>query len=284
MKHSSQSVGFTRWGWWEPKLIFVGLALGSILMLGPLVWMVLSSFKPLAEITLFPPTWIPRNPTWRNYTEVLTRIRFFDYYINSTLITLATVGCTIITSTLAGFAFAKYDLPGGELLFVLVLSMMMLPFHIRLLPMYILMRDLSLVDTFTGIALPSLVSPFGIFLLRQFIMGVPDSLLEAAELDGCSEVGKYLRVVLPLVKPAIAALTIFTFRWSWNDLLWPMVISNSPATRTLPVGMAMFTQEHVTAYHLQMAGATLVILPIVVVFMLMKRQFIEGIALTGMKG
>jgi len=185
---------------------------------------------------------------------------------------------------MAGFALAKYELPGGNVIFFLVLSMMMVPFHVRMIPLYMVIRNMNLIDSLTGIVLPSLVSPFGVFLMRQFILGIPDSLLDAAEIDGCSEVRKYFMIIIPLVKPAIATLTIFQFRWAWNDLLWPMIISNSYKTRTLAVGMSMFTQEHTSAYHLQMAAATLVVLPLVIVFILMQRQFVEGISISGMKG
>lgn len=268
----------------ESRVLFVGLLFGSILMLAPLIWMLLSSFKPLAEIMQFPPTWIPQAPSLANYEEVLVRVHFFRYYLNSIIVALVIVGSVIFTSTLAGYSLAKYNLPGGSVVFVLVLSMLMVPFHIRMIPLYMIMRNLGLIDTLTAIILPSLVSPFGVFLLRQFILTIPDSLVEAAELDGCTEFGKYWRIILPMVKPAIAALTIFQFRWTWNDLLWPMIITNSRMNRTLPVGMAMFTQEHVSAYHLQMAAATLVVLPVIIVFFLMQKQFIEGIALSGMKG
>jgi len=265
------------------SLVLLALAAGAVLMLGPFVWMVLSSFKPVGEITRFPPTLFPEDPTLENYIEVFRRAPMGRYYANSIYISTVTTVSVVFTSTIAGYTFAKHRFPGRDLLFLMILSTMMLPPATRIIPHFMIMNALGWVDTYQGLIAPTMVSAFGIFLARQFSYSIPDEMLDSGRIDGCSEFRLYFSLVLPTIRPAIATLVIFEFMNVWNALLWPVVIVNSPELRPLPLGVAMFSDEFTTFFGLTMAASALVIAPVVIVFLIFQRQFIQGIALTGMK-
>jgi multiple sugar transport system permease protein len=185
---------------------------------------------------------------------------------------------------MAGFAFARYDFPGRTVIFLLILSTMMIPFQVIMIPLFIMMARLHMVNTIWGMIIPAIVTPFGIFMMRQFMLNVPKALLEAARIDGASEPYIFARIMLPLCKPAIAALSIFAFLGSWDNFLWPLIIINSKELWTLPIAMSRFTEQYISQTHLQMAGASIMFIPVLIVFLLMQRNFIEGIAMTGLKG
>jgi multiple sugar transport system permease protein len=264
---------------------FLILLAGAIWMLLPLVWMISASLMPLSEVIKVPPVWFaPAKYSFANYIEVLGRIGFSLFFRNSVFVAVAITAAQLLTSCMAGFAFARYNFPGRTVIFLVILSTMMIPFQVIMIPLFIMMARLHMVNTYSGLIVPAIVSPFGIFMMRQFMLGVPKALLEAARIDGASEPYIFARIMLPLCKPAIATLAIFTFLGSWDNFLWPLIITNSKELWTLPIAMSRFTEQYISQTHLQMAGASVMFIPVLIVFLIMQRNFIEGIALTGLKG
>lgn len=274
------------WARAERILLSLLLALGSVLMVGPFYWALVTSFKSREEILLFPPTWWPKNPTlehWIGLTDL--RIGSFEMFFRNSLFVSVTVTLlTLLTSSMAGYVFAKYSFPGRDALFVLILSMLMVPFNISIIPLYALMIDLEWTNTFWALIIPSAFSPFGIFLMRQFMHSIPDELIDAARIDGASEFGIFFRIVIPLSTAALAALAIFIFIVQWDDFLWPLVIIDEPALYTLPLGLSQFRGRVGTNVGGLAAGSMLAVIPVLIVYFLAQRRFIEGIAMTGMKG
>jgi len=264
-------------------LKYLLLTFGAVLMLGPLIWMVLASFKTLPEILAFPPTLLPEQVNLSNYQAVFDTADFVRYFINSTIVAVITVGSVLITSSLAGYAFAKFSFPGRDVLFVVVLATLMIPFQVRVIPLYILASDLHLLNTYGGLVLPTLVDAFGVFLMRQYLQSIPNELMESARMDGAGEIRIFFQIVMPLAKPALSALTIFTLVISWESFLWPLLVASSTDMYTLPLGLAQFAGRFLDRTDLQMAASTLTVLPLLIAFLLMQRRFIEGMATTGMK-
>lgn len=259
------------------------LLVGAVTMLTPLIWMVLASFKTLPEILAFPPTILPKHVNLDNYKAVFKTADFVRYFINSVIISAISVVSVLLTSSLAGYAFAKFRFPGRDVLFVVVLATLMIPFQVRVIPLYVLASDLNLLNTYGGMVLPSLVDAFGIFLMRQYMMSIPTQLIESARVDGAGELRIFFQIVLPLTRPALSALTIFTLVTSWESFLWPLLVASSPDMYTLPLGLAQFAGRFLTRTDLQMAAATMTVLPLLIVFLFMQRRFIEGMATTGLK-
>lgn len=265
--------------------LYLILILGAIIMLLPFVWMLSASSKTMAEIFQLPPRWLPATLTLKNYQQVFAEQPLFGrFFLNSVIVAAFTVVSVLITSSLAGYAFAKFDFPGKNILFVLFLSSMMIPFQVRMVPLYIMVSDWHLTDTYAGLILPGLVEAFGIFLMRQFITSIPNDLLDAARMDGASEPRIVLQILLPLLRPALSALAIFTLIGNWEAFLWPLLITNAEEMRTLPIGLASFAGRYIQRVDLEMAAATIAILPMVIVFFLLQKRFIEGITLSGLKG
>lgn len=261
------------------------LLAGGVWMLLPLVWMLSASLMPLSEVIKVPPVWFaPRKYSIANFLEVWFEVGFWRFALNSAFVAVTITVAQLLTSTMAGFAFARYEFPGRTAIFIVILSTLMIPFQVIMIPLFIMMARMGIVNTYAGLIVPALVTPFGIFLMRQFMLGIPKSLLEAARIDGAPEPYIYARIMLPLSKPAIAALTIFTFLAAWDDFLWPLIILNSKEKWTLPIAMSRFTEQYISQTHLQMAGAAVMFLPVLIVFLLMQRNFIEGVAMTGLKG
>ena len=259
---------------------------GAIVMITPFLWMINSSLMTSKEITKQPPVWVPASPQFQNFPDVMDVLPFPRLYVNSLLITGGTVAGVLFTSSIAGFAFAKYQFPGKNLLFYLILATMMIPFFITPIPVFYIIRQLSWINTFQGLIIPGIFSAYGIFLMLQFIMTIPDELLDAARIDGASEPRIYWRIILPLVTPALATLGTFTFIGSWNAFLWPLLVINDREMMTVPLGLnslRLFAAE-ATNVHLMMAGTVLSVLPTLVIFIFLQRYFIRGIALTGLKG
>lgn len=259
------------------------LSIGGIVVIAPLIWMVLASFKTLPEILKVPPTLLPGAIRFDNYVTVLRDTEFVRYFFNSVFVSSITVASVLVTSSMAGYAFAKFEFPGRNVMFVLVLATLMIPFQVRVIPLYVLANDLHLLDTYAGLVLPGLVDAFGIFLMRQYLQSIPSELLDAARVDGASEIKIFFKIVLPLAKPALSALAIFTLVASWESFLWPLLVVSSPDKYTLPLGLAQFSGRFITRVDLQMAASALTILPLLVVFLVMQRRFIEGMATAGMK-
>lgn len=264
-------------------LLYAALTVTALLWLAPLFWTVSTSFKPEADI-LTSVALIPEHPTLEHYARVIQKAQVGRWFLNSAIVTLITTSLVLAVDAMAGYAFARIQFPGRNVLFVLVISTMMVPQQVLLVPLYVLLVKLGLLNTYAGLAFPRVGLALGVFLLRQFFMGLPKELDEAARLDGCSRWGMFWRISLPLARPAMAALAIFTFLGSWNDFLWPLVATTKERMFTLTVGLANFAGTFQTEYGALMAAACMASLPMLVVFLLLQRQFVQGITLTGIKG
>jgi multiple sugar transport system permease protein len=260
------------------------LLAGSIAMLLPFAWMIFSSFKSQFEILMNPPTLIPL--TWHpeNYVDAMNRAPFGRFYLNTFIVAVATTLSALLFGTMAGFGFAKHRFWGDRIFFICILTSFMIPIHVTLIPRLWISKEMGWVDSLWGLIIPELVTTFGAFMMTQFMQSIPDELIDAARVDGASEVRIYWQIMLPLVRPALAALAIFRFMWSWNDFLWPVIIINSTVNKTLPIGLAYFEEDHRTNYGMLMAAATVTVVPILIVFFAMQKQFVAGITLTGLKG
>lgn len=266
--------------WW----IYALLILGIILLVGPFIWMVLGSFKTTGELRSVPPTWWPENPTLENYRDLFERQNFVRFFINSSVVALFVTAGNVIFCSMLGYALAKLNFPGKKILFAVVLATLMVPGVVTFMPLFVLVANIGLVNTHAGMILPFLAGAFGVFLMRQFIGGIPDELLDAARVDGAGEHYIFWRIVMPLCGPALATLTILTFLASWNSFLWPLVVATSQDMFTLPVAIAFLaTGQTETNVALLMAGSVVVIMPVIVVFILLQRHFTQGIAMTGIK-
>ncbi len=256
----------------------------SIIMIMPFVWMILSTFKDQSELMRFPPKFLPDKFSLKNYVEVFSSVPFLRYYLNSILITTVAVTLTLLTSSLAGFAFAKYKFKGRNTIFKTLLGAMMIPFPVTIIPLYIMIYNLGLVDTYLALIVTGSVSIFGIFLMRQFIVTIPDDLIDAARIDGCSEFQIFRIIVIPNIRAPLSALAIFSFMATWNAFLWPLLVVNNDEHRTVQLGVQYFTQRYGDLMHLQITAAAMAVIPIVVLYLLLQKQFIEGITMTGLKG
>jgi multiple sugar transport system permease protein len=263
-------------------VLYLILLAGGLMMVFPFVWMVISSLKSASEIYTL--SLLPQDPSLANYREVLSETPFVRWFANSLIVALVTTASVAFFDSLVGYVLAKYRFPGRQLIFVVILSTLMVPTEMLVIPWYVLSINLGWTNTYWGIMFPGVISAFGIFLMRQFFLGVPDDLLDAARLDGFSEFRIFWKIALPLVKPALAALCIFTFLGNWNAYIWPLIVVRSEEMRTLPVGVAFFSSEAGSAFHLIMAAAAMATVPVILVFLIFQRQIIKGIALTGVKG
>jgi len=263
-------------------LIYLMLIAGGIVMIIPFVWMIATSLKPAKEVFLG--YFFPMAPTLENYVLVLNKVPFARWYLNSLIVATCTTLSVAFFDSLTGFVLAKYEFPGKNVIFVFILSTLMVPTEMLVIPWFILSNNLNWVDTYWGIMFPGVITAFGTFLMKQFMEGVPSELLDAARMDGVSEFGLFWRIALPLVKPALAALCIFTFLGNWNAFLWPVIITEKMDMRTVPVGLSFFSGEAGSSWELIMAGASMATVPVLIVFLFFQRQIIKGIALTGLKG
>jgi multiple sugar transport system permease protein len=270
--------------WFGRGLLYLILISSSLLMVTPFYWMVTTSLKLEKFVYASPPQWWPDPLTLVHYTEVFTRIPFPRYFQNSVIVaSLTTIG-HVFFDTLAAYAFAKLRFPGRDRIFFLMLLGLMVPFQVNLIPLYRIMGALQWLDKYAALIVPSLTSIFGIFLMRQYLQSIPDELLDAARIDGCGEFWVFGRIVVPLAMPGVATLVIFTFMDLWNSFLWPRIVTSSEAMFTLPVGLAQLQLKNTSNWTQIMAGATLTALPMILVFLLMQRRFIEGMTAGAVKG
>ncbi|MDQ3397429.1 MAG: carbohydrate ABC transporter permease [Deinococcota bacterium] len=251
-------------------------------MVFPFVWMLLTSLKPFFEI--FRLTVLPSEPTLANYQQVLTQTNFLRWFANSLLVATATTLSVLFFGSLVGYTLAKLRFPGRNLIFIAILSTLMIPTEMLIIPWYVTSSQFGWIDSYWGIAFPGIITAFGVFLMRQFFQTLPDDLFDAARIDGVSEFGLFWRIALPLVKPALSALGIFAFLGNWNAYLWPLIVIQSSSMRTIPVGISLFSGEAGTQWNLIMAASSLAIIPVLVVFVIFQKQIIEGVVLTGVKG
>ena len=267
------------------KWSYVLLSAGLVLMVGPFLWMVMGSLKPAADFLRFPPTFLPSAPTTDNYVRLFDELDFPRFFFNSSVIGLAVTVGTLVFCPMLGYALAKLEWRGKRLVMGLVLATLMVPAGITLIPNFILMSNFGLVNTYPGLILPFLAGPFGVFLMRQFMLGVPNELLEAARMDGASELRVFRSVVMPIATPVLATLGILTFLGNWNSFIYPLVMAQEPQMYTLPVGLATFATGQYQADHgMLMAGSVILVVPVLIVFILFQRWITEGIATTGLKG
>lgn len=266
-------------------LVYLVLIVTTAISLFPLYWLLLTAFTPTESSIKLPPDLIPLNASLVNFERLFSRApQVWNWAANSLFIALSVTVFHILFDTLSGYAFAKKQFPGRKILFGLIISTLLIPPQVTLVPLYLLVRQYGLINNVWGVILPGFADVFGIFLMRQYIQTLPTELEEAARIDGCSEPGIFWRIILPLSKPAIAALAIFSFVRSWNAFLWPLIVLQKTSTYTLPVGVASLQEEFVIDYGIIFAGAALAAVPMVVFFLIFQRYFIEGVRLGALKG
>ncbi|WP_298615454.1 carbohydrate ABC transporter permease [uncultured Thermosynechococcus sp.] len=266
-------------------LTYLLLGAIAIAMLLPLLWLVSTAFKSANEdIFAFPPRWLPAEPTLANFVTVWQTHPFGRYLFNSTLVAVLTVACNLLTSALAAYPLARLSFRGREAIFATILATLMIPFQVIVIPLFILVVQLKLRNTYLGIILPSLASAFGIFLLRQAFMAVPKELEEAARLDGCSELGLWWFVMLPAIRPALVTLGIFVFIGAWSDFLWPLLVVDQPELYTLPIGVVTLAGTFSLDWRLIAAGSVISIVPVFIVFIFLQRYIIPSHTAAGLKG
>jgi len=265
-------------------LTYILLLLAVAATILPFAWMLLGSFKTQGELLRRPATWWPQEGTLANYTSWFTELHIEKFFANSLIVAVVTVLGNLLFCSMIGYALAKMDFPGKRFLFLLVMVTLMVPGVVTFVPLFVMVSKLGLVSTYPALFLPFLASPVGVFLMRQFMLGIPDSIIEAARIDGASEFRTFTRVVMPLCGPPLATLGILTFLGSWNNFLWPLVAAQSEDMYTLPVALSLFsTGQNATNYGLLLAGSVLVITPIVALFVALQRFFIQSVAATGIK-
>ena len=266
-------------------LAYLPLTLGGLIMITPFLWMLITSFKPAPELVEF--AWWPQSPTWANYQRVLATSNFVRWYFNSIVVALFSTTCVVLFDSLVGYTLCKFEFPGKSLIFIGILATLMVPTEMLIIPWY----DMSVrwhwnvgLAQYWGIAFPGVITAAGVFLMRQFFHGVPNDLLDAARMDGMSELGIWAKIGVPLTKAAMAALAIFNFIGNWNAYLWPLIVASEREYYTLPVGLSFFRGESTTEWEKIMTAASLASIPLLCVFVVFQRHIIAGVALTGLKG
>ena len=262
--------------------IGIGLGIGALITAFPFIWMIATSLKPQRESIDFPPTILPQEPTLEWYQTLFTELDFGRYFLN-TVIVVAIGFIGLLLMAMAGYAFAKFDFRGRRWMFFLVLATMMIPVQVTMIPTYLILNGMKLTNTLVGIALPTLVSGFSIFLFRQFMTTIPTEMLEAARLDGAGEFRTFWQIVLPMSRPILAVQVVLTFISGWNSFLWPLIIASDQKLYTLSVGLALLNQQLAVNPSLQMAAASVMVIPILIVFIVFQRYVIQGFALSGLK-
>lgn len=276
-----REVGTSRWHAWA---VNGALLLLAVVSLAPLLWMVSVSFMPAGEASRFPPPLLPSGATLANYHELFARTGMARNFANSLLVSGAITLGSLLINTMAGYAFAKLRFSGRDRIFRLLLAALVIPAQVAMLPLFLLMKQLGLVNSFGGVIVPALATVFGIFLVRQYARGIPDELLEAARIDGASEWRIFFQVVLPMLKPVLVTLAIFTFMAAWNDFMWPLIVLTDQAHYTLPVALASLSREHIMDVEMMMAGAVITVLPVLLLFLLLQRYYLQGLLLGSVKG
>ncbi len=265
-------------------LAYAALGLGSLWALFPFLWMISTSLKSDSQVLIYPPVWVPNPLVWQNYPEVMRLLPFGRFVLNTTIVAVTVTILELITSSLAAYAFARLQFPGRDKLFLLYLGTLMIPGQVTIIPNFLLMSWLGWVDTYMALIIPAAFSAFGTFLLRQFFMSIPPELEQAARIDGCSYFGIYRHIILPLSGPALATLAVFAFMTQWNAFLWPLIVTNKETMRTVTVGIRYFGDEAAGHFNYLMAGTVMSLIPILILFLLLQRYFVRGIALTGLGG
>ncbi|WP_349408481.1 carbohydrate ABC transporter permease [Pseudalkalibacillus sp. SCS-8] len=266
----------------EKTIVSLLLIIGGILVSIPFLWMVASAFKPSSEVLQFPPTLFPENPTVENFVQLFERLNFAVYLKNTIIIVVLSFG-GLLLNAMAGYGFAKFNFKGREPIFYLVLATMMIPAQVTMIPVYLILNELGLTNTMTGIVLPGLAAAFSIFLFRQFMTTIPMDLIEAARLDGAGEFYIFFKLIIPIAKPIFAVQGILTFIGAWNSFLWPLIIANDESLYTLSVGLSLLQGQYASNYGLQMAGAAFMVIPIIIIFSFFQKYIVEGFTMSGLK-
>jgi multiple sugar transport system permease protein len=269
---------------WIGTLVNGALLGFALLSLAPLAWMLSVSLMPAGAASALPPPLLPSAPTLDNYRALFTRMGIGGYLLNSVVLALAITAASLLLNTLAGYAFAKLRFRGRERLFRWLLGALVIPAQIAMMPLFLLLKELGLVNSYGGVIVPAMASVFGIFLVRQYARGIPDELLEAARMDGAGELRIFVQIVLPLLKPVLVTLATFTFLGSWNDFMWPLIVLSDSALHPLPVALANLAREHVQDNELMMAGAVLTVTPVLLLFLALQRYYLQGLLLGSVKG
>lgn len=264
--------------------IYIFLFAGAISMAIPYIWMFVTSIKPIEEIQSYPPSFVVKNPTILPYQDLFRLIPMWRYIWNSIYVAGAVTLANIFFCSLAGYAFAKHKFWGRDKIFFILLGSLMIPWQVNLISGFVLMRKLGWLNSYKALVVPVMAGVFGLFLCRQFIMSIPDDLIDAAKIDGCGEFTIYRLVILPLIKPVLATLAIFTFLQQWNNFIWPLVVINSSSMRTLPLALSVLNGQFGTNFAMVMAGAVVATTPMLIVFLSFQKYFMKGIAMTGLKG
>jgi multiple sugar transport system permease protein len=264
--------------------LHAALIFGALITLAPLAWMIAASLMAPGEANTFPPRFLPRHPTFANYVALFTRLDLARHFLNSALVTTAAMALSVIITSMAGYAFAKLPFPGRERLFRRLALAMIVPAQVGMLPLFLLLRQLGLVNTYVGVLIPYLASVLGIFLIRQYVFSVPDDLLDAARVDGAGEFRIFWAIVVPIIRPILVTLAMFTFLSAWNDFMWPLIILSDSTKYTLPVALANLVGEHVQDTELMMAGSVIAVLPALMVFLVFQRTYVRGIMAGSVKG
>ncbi|MDG4596086.1 MAG: carbohydrate ABC transporter permease [Candidatus Contendobacter sp.] len=268
-----------------PALLAHGaLAVGAVLALLPLWWMLAASLMPAGEANHYPPRLWPSMVTFEHYAALFTRLDLGRYLFNSALLASAVTVIALFINSMAGYAFAKFRFRYRDRLFQGLLAAMVIPAQVAMLPLFLLLKQFGLINTYWGVIIPGMASIFGIFLIRQYLLAIPDSLLDAARMDGAGEFRIYWSLILPLCRPILVTLAIFTFLGAWNDFMWPLIVLTDSSKHTLPVALANLLGEHVQDTELMMAGSVLTVLPVMLLFVVLQKYYIAGILLGGMKG
>lgn len=268
---------------WAKTSLHVLLFAAAAVTAFPLIWMVSASLMFPGESNHSPPPLLPAAPTLGNYVQLFSQLSMGRFLLNSAFLATAVTLVSLLINSMAGYAFAKLRFPGRRNLFRALLSALVIPAQVAMLPLFLLLKNLGLVNTYGGVVVPAMASIFGIFLVRQYALSIPDSLIEAARMDGASEFRIYWKIVLPLLQPILVTLAVFTFLGSWNDFLWPLIILTDDALYTLPVALASLSREHVQDNELMMAGSVVTVIPVLLLFLFLQRYYIEGILLGGVK-
>jgi len=265
-------------------VLYVILVIMAMLMLIPFVWMLSASLKLDKDVFIFPIQWIPTNPRWQNYVDIWNRIPLAKFVLNTVKLTLIVTALQLLTSSFAAYAFAKLDFKGKDVLFLAYIATIAVPWQVYMVPQFMMMRSMGLADTHLAIICLQAFSAFGVFMMKQFYEGIPTELCEAARIDGMSEYRIWFTIMLPLAKPALSTLTIFTFVNTWNDFMGPLIYLTTESKKTLQLGLRMFISQFGSEYGLIMAASVLSLIPVLIVFLSLQKYFVEGVAASGVKG
>lgn len=265
-------------------VVYAQLVIGAVLMVIPMLWMVSASLMPAGQASTYPPRLLPKGVTFEHYVALFTRLDLGRSLLNSAVIAVTVTGISIIINSMAGYAFAKLRFRGRDGLFRVLAAALVIPVQVSMLPLFLLMKQLGLINTYWGVIIPGMASIFGIFLIRQYAQSIPDDLLDAARMDGAGELRIYTSIVVPTIVPILATMAIWTFLSTWNDFMWPLIVLSDDAKWTLPVALANLSGEHVQDTELMMAGSVLTILPVMLVFLFLQRYYIQGVMVGSVKG